>query len=100
MTVVKKGSTFKRKQDTNPQEKGREILQQMREDTSSKHRLDKIAEQATARSVARVKELADLGQEEAFVKQIKQTFPGIGQAELIEKIALFPELKRIRSTGA
>jgi len=36
----------------------------------------------------------------AFVKQIKETFPGISGTELQEKIVLFRELKRIRSIGS
>jgi len=44
------------------------------------------------------KTLADLGNEDAFVRQIKETFPGISATELLEKIAQFRELKRLRST--
>ncbi len=48
----------------------------------------------------RVNEFANTGDEDAFVKQIKETFPGISGNELVEKIALFRELKRIRSIGS
>ncbi|MGD0522662.1 MAG: hypothetical protein ABSA48_15505 [Terracidiphilus sp.] len=48
----------------------------------------------------RVDEFADTGDEDAFVKQIKETFPGISGTELLEKIALFRELKRLRSIGS
>lgn len=52
------------------------------------------------RAMKRVNEFVDVGDEDAFVKQIKETFPEISGTELLEKIALFRELKRIRSTGS
>jgi hypothetical protein len=63
----------------------------------SKVHIDKKAKSATARAMERVNEFAFTGDEEAFVKQIKEAFPGISGTELLEKIALFRELKRIRS---
>jgi hypothetical protein len=50
--------------------------------------------------MARVNEYINTGDEDAFVKQIKETFPGISGTELLEKIGLFRELKRIRSIGS
>jgi hypothetical protein len=61
--------------------------------------IDKNAEQATAHAMERVVEFSHSGDEEAFVKQIKAVFPGISGPELLEKIALFRELRRIRSRG-
>lgn len=74
-----------------------EILRQLREDTGTRKHSDQSAKQATARAMRRVDEYADVGDEDAFVKQIKAAFPGISGTELLEKIALFRELKRIRS---
>jgi len=48
----------------------------------------------------RVSEFSYTGDEEAFVKQIKAAFPGISGPELLQKIALFRELKRLRSIGS
>jgi hypothetical protein len=66
----------------------------------SQDHIDKSAKLATARAMERVNEFANTGDEDAFVKQIKETFPGISGNELVEKIALFRELKRIRSIGS
>jgi hypothetical protein len=65
-----------------------------------KAHIDKKKELATAHAMGRVKEFAYIGDEDAFVKQIKEAFPGISGAELLEKIALFRELKRLRSIGS
>ena len=66
----------------------------------SQEHIDKNAKLATARAMDRVNEYADTGDEDAFVKQIKATFPGFSGTELLEKIALFRELKRIRAIGS
>jgi hypothetical protein len=66
---------------------------------SQKH-IDKNAKLAIDRAMERVNEYAYIGDEEAFVKQIKAAFPGISGAELLEKVALFRELKRLRSHGS
>ena len=66
----------------------------------SQQHIDNDAKLATARAMDRVNEYANTGDEEAFVKQIKAVFPRISGAELLEKITLFRELKRIRSTGS
>jgi hypothetical protein len=67
--------------------------------SQSKAHIDKKAKLATARAMERVVEFANTGDEDAFVKQIKEVFPGISGTELLEKIALFRELKRIRSAS-
>ena len=56
-------------------------------------------EQAVKRAKDDVIEYADNGDEDAFVQQIKAADPKISSRELLEKIALFRELKRIRSRG-
>jgi hypothetical protein len=68
--------------------------------THSREHIDRSAIQATADAMTRVNEYAYTGDEDAFVKQIKAVFPGISGAELLEKIALFRELRRLRSTGS
>jgi hypothetical protein len=66
----------------------------------SQEHIDKEAKQATARAMSRVNGYAETGDEDAFVKQIKAAFPGISGTDLLEKITLFRELKRIRSIGS
>ena len=61
--------------------------------------IDEDAKLAVAQSKKNVLDFADSGDEEAFVKQIKAAYPKISPRELLEKIALFRELKRIRSRG-
>ena len=56
-------------------------------------------EQAVKRAMDDVIEYADNGDEAAFVQQIKAADPRISPRELLEKIRLFRELKRIRSRG-
>jgi hypothetical protein len=67
--------------------------------SQSRAHIDKNAEQATARAMERVAEFSNSGDEEAFVKQIKEVFPGISGPELLQKIVLFRELKRTRTRG-
>jgi hypothetical protein len=59
--------------------------------------IDEDAKLAIAQSKENVVDFADRGDEDAFVKQIKAAHPEISPRELLEKIALFRELKRIRS---
>jgi hypothetical protein len=61
--------------------------------------IDEDAKLAAAQSKENVVDFADNGDEDAFVKQIKAVFPRISPPELLEKIALFRELKRLRSRG-
>jgi hypothetical protein len=61
--------------------------------------IDEDAKRATAQSKENVIDFADRGDEDAFVQQIKAAHPKITPRELLEKIALFRELKRIRSRG-
>jgi hypothetical protein len=61
--------------------------------------IDEEAKLAIEQSKKNVLDFADSGDEEAFVKQIKAAYPKISPRELLEKIALFRELKRIRSRG-
>ena len=68
--------------------------------TRSRMHIDEDAKQATARAREQAAEYADVGDEDAFVKLVKEAFPGISGKELLEKIALFRELKRIRSGGS
>ena len=65
----------------------------------SKVHIDQEKKLEKAQAMNRVDEFSYTGNEDAFVKQMKATFPGISGTELLEKIALFRELKRIRSTG-
>jgi hypothetical protein len=62
--------------------------------------IDKQKELAKAQAMDRVSEFSYTGDEDAFVKQIKEAFPGISGTELLEKIGLFRELKRLRSSGS
>jgi hypothetical protein len=62
--------------------------------------IDKKKELAKTQAMDRVSEFSFTGDEDAFVKQIKAAFPGISGTELLEKIALFRELKRLRSSGS
>jgi hypothetical protein len=62
--------------------------------------IDEDAKLALAQSKKNVLDFADTGDEDAFVQQIKAAHPGINPRELLEKIALFRELKRIRSRGS
>ena len=62
--------------------------------------IDKKKEQAKAQAMDRVNEFSYTGDEDAFIKQIKEAFPAISGTELLEKIALFRELKRLRSSGS
>jgi hypothetical protein len=62
--------------------------------------IDEDAKLALAQSKKNVLDFADTGDEDAFVQQIKSAHPGINPRELLEKIALFRELKRIRSRGS
>ncbi len=80
-----------------PNDKGKGILRELREDVGSKNQLKKNAQKAAAQAANHARELADIGNEDAFVQQIKAAFPKISKTELLEKIALFRELKRIRS---
>lgn len=86
-----------KKQKVSPERKGDDILLEMRKGVSSKQHIDQNAA-ATARAVRRVQDLADSGNEDIFVKQIKEAFPGISGNELLEKISLYRELKRLRSS--
>jgi hypothetical protein len=61
--------------------------------------IDEDAKLAVAQSKKNVLDFADNGDEDAFVQQIKAADPRISPRELLEKIALFRELKRIRSRG-
>jgi hypothetical protein len=64
---------------------------------SQKH-IDEDAKQAIVDAKKRIAEYADVGDEDAFVKQVKAVFPGISGPELLKKIALFRELKALRRT--
>ena len=59
----------------------------------------RFREQAVKRAKDDIIEYADNGDEDAFVQQIKAADPRISPRELLEKIRLFRELKRIRSRG-
>lgn len=61
--------------------------------------IDEDAKRAIAQSKENVIDFADRGDEDAFVQQIKAAHPRISPPELLEKIRLFRELKRIRSRG-
>jgi hypothetical protein len=64
---------------------------------SQKH-IDEDAKQTIADAKKRAIEYADVGDEDAYIKQLKAVFPGISGPELLEKIALFRELKELRRT--
>jgi hypothetical protein len=88
-----------KEKDARPAEKSSEILREMRESVSPKRNAQKIAEEAKRRDFERAKELAFLGDEEAFVALMKEREPNITADELLRRILLFRELKRIRSNG-
>ncbi len=64
-----------------------------------RNHIDEDAKRAIAQSKENVLNFADIGDEDAFVAQIKAAHPRISPRELLEKIRLFRELKRIRSRG-
>jgi hypothetical protein len=65
---------------------------------SRKH-INPDAEAAKRRDLERVSELVDLGDEDTFVSLIKTREPAISPSELLKRIELFRELKRLRSRG-
>jgi len=60
-----------KKQRIVPGEKGGEILRELRESVAPKQHIDRTAQLAVARAMDHAKLLADLGNEDAFVKQIR-----------------------------
>ncbi len=88
-----------KKQSNSPKEEGREILSQMRKETSS-HEHSHNKEDAKKRDYERTRELAFTGDEDGFVALTKEREPNITASELLRRIRLFRELKRLRSTGA
>ena len=71
----------------------------MRKGTSSNQHVQN-QEEAKRRDFERTKELAFTGDEDGFVALTKERDPNITASELLRRIRLFRELKRIRSTGA
>jgi hypothetical protein len=63
---------------------------------SRKH-IDVDAEAEKRRDQERVLELVDLGDEDSFVALQKLREPDISATELVKRIELFRELKRLRS---
>jgi hypothetical protein len=61
--------------------------------------IDIDAEAAKRRDRERTIELAYLGDEDAFVSLTKLREPNISASELLKKIELFRELKRLKSRG-
>jgi hypothetical protein len=57
------------------------------------------AEAAKRRDLERISELVDLGDEETFVSLTKAREPAISATELVKRIQMFRELKRLRSRG-